>query len=334
MEVVNVWVQPEEMRQQLKTLVRLVGEPLADPAWVPAALLARRAAQDIRVALVGEGADELFGGYPTYIGAGLGASYSRVPGWMRALIRRGLEALPPSSKKMPLSFLLRRFAQGSDLEGFARHLFWVSNIQESLQQQLGIAPVQPEALEEGGELLDRLQQWDLEKSLAEGLLTKADRSSMSAMLELRSPFLDQAMLEFAESIPREERVRGFRTKVLLKSYALKYLPARIVHRRKRGLSIPLNQWLRGPLREWAALALGSGRLELAGIRPRVAQELLMQHCEGKADYARALWTLLVLDEWLEWATTQTTLKKEETVTSDLGTQKLQALHNPPSARIS
>jgi asparagine synthase (glutamine-hydrolysing) len=128
------------------------------------------------------------------------------------------------------------------------------------------------------------------------------------------------MLEFAASIPREERVRGFRTKVLLKNYALKYLPAKIVHRRKRGLSIPLNHWLRGPLREWAASALGSGRLELAGVRPRVAEDLLRQHCEGKADHARALWTLLVLDEWLEWATTQITLNTQETVTSDPGTQ--------------
>src|SRR5262249_39032146 len=96
MEVVNVRVQPEQMRQQLKVLGRLRGEPWADPAWVPAALLAQRAAQDIRVALVGEGADELFGGYPTYIGAGLAAGYSRVPLWMRTIIQRGLEALPHS----------------------------------------------------------------------------------------------------------------------------------------------------------------------------------------------------------------------------------------------
>ena len=322
MELVNVWVHPDDLRKQLRVLVRLVGEPLADPAWAPTALLARRAAQDIRVALVGEGADELFGGYPTYIGAGVGKSYARLPSWLRRIIRRGLEALPPSGKKMPVSFLLRRFAQGADLDGFARHLFWVSNIEPPLLQQLGIAPVEPEAAEESGELLDRVQQWDLEKSLAEGLLTKADRASMSAPLELRSPFLDAAMLEFAESIPPGDRVRGFQTKILLKRYALKYLPESIVYRRKRGLSVPLNQWLRGPLHAWAASTLGSGRLELAGIRPHAAMELLARHREGKADHARALWTLLVLNEWLEWAASGTILRND-TAISDSGTQTVE-----------
>ncbi len=321
MEVVTVWVRPEDMPARLKKLVRMVGEPLADPAWVPAALLARRAAQDIRMALVGEGADELFGGYPTYIGAGLGEHYARVPAWARAIIRRGLEALPPSRKKMPVSSLLRRFAQGADLEPFARHLFWVSNIPPALQQQLGVALVGPEPTEGAGELLDRVQQWDLEESLAEGLLTKADRASMSAMLELRAPFLDQAVMEFAASVPIKERVRGFNSKVFLKRYALKYLPAGIVHRRKRGLSVPLHEWLRGPLRAWAASALASGRLERAGIRPAAATELLAQHCEGKADHARALWTLLVLDEWLDWAAAEAEFGADTPAISDRGTQK-------------
>ena len=323
MDLASVWVRPEDMPEGLKVLIRLVGEPLADPAWVPAALLARRAAQDVRVALVGEGADELFGGYPTYIGASISKLYARVPAWGRSLIRRALEALPPSSGKVPLSFLLRRFAQGADLEPFARHLFWVSNIPPALQQQLGIAPNEPVGGEGAGELLDRVQQWDLEKSLAEGLLTKADRASMSATLELRAPFLDQAVMEFAAAVPVRERVRRFTTKVFLKRYALKYLPARIVHRRKRGLSVPLNQWLRGPLRAWAASALGSGRLQLAGIRPTAAAELLCHHCAGKADHARAIWALLVLEEWLTWASAETDLRPLRTsgAISDCGTQK-------------
>jgi asparagine synthase (glutamine-hydrolysing) len=322
MELVNVWVGPEEIREQLKVLVRLVGEPLADPAWMPTALLARRAARDIKVALVGEGADELFGGYPTYIGAAIGRRYARLPAWCRAIIRRSLEAWPPSAKKMPLSFLLRRFAQGAELEGFARHLFWVANIPPSMQQRLGVPPAEPERPAKDVELLDSVQQWDLEKSLAEGLLTKADRASMSAPLELRAPFLDQAVLEFAESVPLEERVRGFSTKIFLKRYALKYLPADIVHRRKRGLSVPLNQWLRGPLHDWSLSCLESGRLELAGINIREATDLLRQHSEGKADHARAIWTLVVLDEWLDWAISNTDAPINKALISDCDTQKV------------
>jgi asparagine synthase (glutamine-hydrolysing) len=301
LEMTTVWVRPDEMRDQLKMSIRLVGEPLADPAWLPAALLARRAAQDIRLALVGEGADELFGGYPTYIGAGIAERYARVPLGVRTVIRRALEALPPSEKKVTISFLLKRFAQGADQEGLARHQTWVSNIPPNLLERLGVAPMELEKGEAGdGELLDRLQRWDLETMLADGLLTKADRASMSYALELRAPFLDETVMEFARGLPVEERVRGFTTKVFLKRYALRYLPATIVNRRKRGLSVPVGRWLRGPWRDWALSALEHGRLEQAGIRKSAALELFSEHCSRKADHARALWTLLVLSEWLDW----------------------------------
>jgi asparagine synthase (glutamine-hydrolysing) len=301
MDLVTVPVRPEEVRREVALLVRLVGEPLADPAWLPVALLARRAARDIRLALVGEGADELFGGYPTYIGADLAARYSRLPQWARFLVRRAVEALPPSEKKVTVSFLLKRFVQGADLDGLARHRLWVSNISPAVLRRLGVAPpdFQNEDLT-GGSLLDHVQRWDLETMLAEGLLTKADRASMSSAVELRAPFLDEGVMEFAKSLPREERLRGVTTKVFLKRYALRYLPAEIVHRRKRGLSVPIARWLRGPLRDWAEEALANGRLDEVGISAAAAQTILAEHNARKADHARALWTLLVLSEWLDW----------------------------------
>jgi asparagine synthase (glutamine-hydrolysing) len=305
MDLMTVWVKPGDVRDGLKTLVRLVGEPLADPAWIPAALLARRAAQDVKLALVGEGADELFGGYPTYIGAGLAERFVRLPGWLKSIIRRAVEAMPPSEKKVTVSFLLKRFVQGADLNGMARHRLWVSNIAPPLLRRLGVAPMDLEGGDTGGELLDRVQRWDLETPLAEGLLTKADRASMSSALELRAPFLDEAVMEFAKSLPVEDRVRGFKTKVFLKRYALRYLPGDIVHRRKRGLSVPIGRWLRGPLKEWASATLEDGRLERAGIDTSAARDLFSEHCQRKADHARALWTLLVLGEWLDWVATDT-----------------------------
>src|SRR4029077_4996196 len=284
MEPVAVWVQPEDVPGELKALVRLGGEPLADPAWLPAALLARLAAQDIRLALVGEGADELFGGYPTYVGAGLAEHFARLPGWARSAIRRLVKALPPSEKKVTISFLLKRFVQGAGLDGIARHRLWVSNIPPALLARLGLAPAVEESLNtDAGHLLDRVQRWDLEATLAEGLLTKADRASMSSALELRAPFLDGAVMEFALSLPITERVRGFNTKVFLKRYGLRYLPKQIVRRRKRGLSIPIARWLRGPLREWASCGLGGGRLQRVGIDTSGALSLLSEHCQRKAD---------------------------------------------------
>ena len=306
MELVTVWVQPDDVRDGLKSLVHLVGEPLADPAWIPAALLARRAAQDVKMALVGEGADELFGGYPTYIGADMAERFIRLPAWLKSVIRRAVEALPPSEKKVTISFLLKRFVQGADLNGMARHRLWVSNIPPALLRRLGVAPMDLEGRGRGaGHLLDRVQRWDLETPLAEGLLTKADRASMSSALELRAPFLDEAVMEFAKSLPVEDRVRGFKTKVFLKRYARRYLPADIVNRRKRGLSVPIGRWLRGPLKEWAAASLEIGRLERVGIHTSAAMDLFSEHCQRKADHARALWTLLVLSEWLDWVVTET-----------------------------
>jgi asparagine synthase (glutamine-hydrolysing) len=312
MEMVTVWVKPDDVRDGLKSLVRLVGEPLADPAWIPAALLARRAAKDIKLALVGEGADELFGGYPTYIGAGMAERFARLPGPIKSVIRRAVEALPPSEKKVTISFLLKRFVQGTDLDGMARHRLWVSNIAPPLLARLGVTPMDLENREAGaGHLLDRVQRWDLETPLAEGLLTKADRASMSSALELRAPFLDEAVMEFAKSLPVGERVRGFSTKVFLKRYALRYLPEAIVNRRKRGLSVPIGRWLRGPMQEWASATLESGRLERVGIHTSAARDLFSEHCQRRADHARALWTLLVLSEWLDWVTAETDSRAAE-----------------------
>jgi len=313
MELVTVWVKPGDVRDGLKSLIHLVGEPLADPAWIPAALLARRAAQDVKLALVGEGADELFGGYPTYIGAGLARRFARLPGWLKSAIKRTVELLPPSEKKVTISFLLKRFVQGVELNGLTRHRLWVSNIAPPLLRRLGVAPMDLEGGDSyDGDLLDQVQRWDLETPLAEGLLTKADRSSMSSALELRAPFLDEAVMEFAKSLPAADRVRGFKTKVFLKRYARRYLPADIVNRRKRGLSVPIGRWMRGPLNEWASASLGSGRLERVGIQTPAALDLFSEHCHRKADHARALWTLLVLSEWLDWAATETNSGVRET----------------------
>jgi asparagine synthase (glutamine-hydrolysing) len=306
MDPVTVWVKPEDVRDGLKSLIRLVGEPLADPAWIPAALLSRRAAQDLKVALVGEGADELFGGYPTYIGAGIAAQVARLPGWTRRIIRGTVQALPPSEKKVTISFLLKRFVSGMDLDGLERHQQWISNIAPPLLQRLTGEPIKITLPDTEGEcLLDRLQQWDLENTLAEGLLTKADRSSMSSSLELRAPFLDESVMDFAKSLPGDERVKGFHTKVFLKRYALRYLPKSIVLRRKRGLSVPIGAWLRGPLHDWAAAILGGGQLNQVGIRTTVARELFAEHISGRVDHARALWTLIVLCEWLDWVNSET-----------------------------
>jgi asparagine synthase (glutamine-hydrolysing) len=307
LEPISVWIKPEDFPQGITQLVSTVGEPLADPAWIPTAMLAQRASQDVKMALVGEGADELFGGYPTYIGALLAEKYTRWPRPLKGLASSVVEVLPPSDKKVTLSFLLKRFVAGADLEGVERHLFWTSSLSPELLGRLGINDIPKRTMDCDGNLLDLIQRIDLETSLAEGLLTKADRASMQSALELRAPFLDQWVMEFAATIPPAERVKGISTKVFLKRFALRYLPKKIIYRKKRGLSVPLSHWLRGPLRGWATERLSSDRLEWVGIQPNSAIKLLQEHCAREADHARALWTLLVLAEWVAWVNEKETI---------------------------
>ena len=289
----------ESFASETRRLCARSAEPLADPAWAPTARLAAEAARSLRVVLSGEGADELFGGYPTYAGIAVAGLLGRLsPGWRRRLARAAAR-LPPSDRKVTLSFLLRRLGEGLELEGIARHREWTAAIPAALLARLrpGRQPPAPDAGE--GCLLDAAQAFDLETTLAEGLLTKADRAAMGFGLEVRAPYLDRQVLELAARLPPADRVRGLRTKVLLKRYARTLLPRRVVAARKRGLSVPLASWLRGPLAEPARAALDSSRLELLGVDRAVATALFAEHCARRADHSRPLWTLIVAALWLD-----------------------------------
>ncbi len=305
MEYVAVWAEPEQIPNMLRDVIATSGEPLADPAWIPTALLSQRAAQDIRISLSGEGADELFGGYPTYFGAGIAERYAALPAWLRGFIRTQVERWPPSDKKVTLSFLLKRFVQGDELDGLSRHILWNSSLSPAILAPLGIHPRLSEwSGVQGESLLDEIQRYDLERSLAEGLLTKADRASMHSALELRAPFLDISVMEFAATLSEKQRVQGINTKVFLKEYATRYLPKEIVYRKKRGLSVPLASWLRGPLKSWAEEKVTHPALADLGIHPEAVRAVFDAHQRREADHGRALWALIVVSEWLGWLDSQ------------------------------
>ncbi len=304
MPCVPTWLSPERVPDELRALIARTGEPLADPAWIPAAVLARRAAEDVKVALVGEGADELFGGYPTYLGALFADRYAALPRAVRAPLRSAIDRWPVSDRKVSVSFLLKRFVAAAEWSGLERHREWTAQLSSALRARLGVpVPLPRQAPDESGRslaLLDLVQRYDLEQSLADGLLIKADRAAMASGLELRAPFLDVDVMRLAAELPPSERVRGLTTKVFLKRYAERYLPRETVHRRKRGLSVPLATWLRGPLRDWASERLSHELLARSGIATSGGLELLDEHLARRGDHARAIWTLIVLSEWLEW----------------------------------
>ena len=184
---------------------------------------------------------------------------------------------------MTVSYLLKRFVVAAELEPLARHRHWTSSIPPETLRHLGVKDVAAPDHHTSGNFLDLVQRMDLENSLAEGLLTKADRAGMSSALELRAPFLDEAVMEFAATLPERERVRGLSTKVFLKRFARRYLPADIVYQRKRGLSVPMARWLRRPLHDWAATRLKDERLRMVGVCPergRVIARRALQYENG------------------------------------------------------
>lgn len=297
----DIWVGPDDLREEVERLVQGCGEPLADPAWAPAALCAKAASAEIKLALAGEGADELFGGYPTYLGIALANRYAALPQWLQNGIETIAERWPHSDKKVPVSYLVKRFIRGVHQEPLERHRLWTSHTAPSLLDTL-MGPADALCVETTatrGSPLDLIQRYDLEHSLAEGLLTKADRSGMSTGVEVRAPFLDSKVLEFTASLPAEERISGLVTKAYLKRYARRYLPKDIVERRKRGLSVPLAKWTRGHLKQWTRERLGSSRLASVGITTDAAIRVFDEHCTRSADHTRAIWSLAVLDVWLE-----------------------------------
>ena len=298
---VPVTIGALEFPPLLRDLIQHSGELLADPAWIPLARLCQRARQDVPMLLAGEGADELFGGYPTYLGALAAARYARLPAPLRGLVEAIVARLPVSDRKVTISFLLKRFMLGAGLAPLPRHQQWLAALSPALLARLGLEAAPTDAADLAGlDVLDALQSYDFSHGLAEALLAKSDRGGMRFAVELRAPFLDTGVIDFAARLPEVQRVRGLTTKVFLKRYARRYLPHDVVYRRKRGLSVPLAAWLRDPLREWARQRLDHPGLAELGLDARALQSLLQEHCARQADHGRALWALLVLAEWLDW----------------------------------
>lgn len=304
------------MEEAFMTLSNHLDEPVADPAAIPTFLMSRFARRHIKVALSGEGSDELFGGYPTYLGARLAEYYLRLPHFVRhqAFHRlRGL--LPVSSSAVPKGLFLRRFLTHAEKPPAERHLAWFGMFAPAELDQLfspGWAGPRPpssvifEPLErvlDGARFEDTLAEVlyiDFRTYLEDNLLVKVDRSSMACSLELRTPYLDHRLVEFAAALPSALKVRRFKLKYLLKRAVEPWLPREIVHRQKRGFSVPIARWMRQELKPLTDETLDGGKLRRDGLfNAAFVRELLEAHWSGKADNRKTLWTLLAFQLWYD-----------------------------------
>jgi len=279
-------------------MIDLVAEPITDPAALPTAILSAEAKRHVGVVLSGEGADELFGGYPTYPGHAAATRYTRWPAAAQGAIRRLIDAIPASDAKVPIRLLLRRFVAHAGKADLNRHVAWFG---AQIDDRAPSPEVRAIWEASAGHLDDITQVMYFDYcTYLRALLAKIDRATMWSSLESRAPYLDPHLTRFAFGLPDHLKIGGLRTKPLLKRVASRYLPRRIVHQRKRGLSVPITQIMRTALRTEFDRLVRDERFEQLGLLPpgRVG-ELVSQHRDRRADHGRALWTLLVLAMWTE-----------------------------------
>ncbi|HEV7858615.1 MAG TPA: asparagine synthase (glutamine-hydrolyzing) [Pyrinomonadaceae bacterium] len=326
-----------EERLSVDLAANLVGEigswmdePFSDPSLVPTYLLSRFTRKHVTVALGGDGGDELFAGYPMYAGHRWANIYERLPASLkRLLIEPFVRRLPVSTNNLSFDFKARRFIAGASQDRVARHHIWFGSFTPAEQQALLSDEVRRasdgDIYRQARQLLQEdcdadntvecMQSLDTRLYLAEDILTKVDRASMAVSLEVRAPFLDQRVAEYAASLPVSYKLRGSKSKYILKRAVEPLLPPFVTRRGKKGFGVPVAEWLKGKLRPLARDLLSPERIRRNALFDAAyVMRLQDEHERGVANHRKLLWTLLMFELWHE-SFIGTRQRVEETVGS-------------------
>ena len=299
----------QDLRGAIEEFAYYSDEPSADAGSLPVWFLSRLSKEKTTVALSGEGADELFAGYVTARADVLAARARLLP---HSLLRTALGAarrLPVSDEKISLEYKLKRFLEGSLLPAGEAHVFWNGMFFGKEKQSL-VKTLLPgsfrellntmEELPDTGDSLARLLWFDQKYYLADDILVKSDRMSMAHAVEVRPPFLDHRIVEFAATLPRGLKIRGSRQKLVLRELRKAKLPATILEGKKTGFDIPAHEWLRGTLRSWLVETLREGTRTHGDLfHAGAVEELLQRHLNREANVGYHLWGLLILFLWMK-----------------------------------
>ncbi|HEX3724970.1 MAG TPA: asparagine synthase (glutamine-hydrolyzing) [Pirellulales bacterium] len=295
-------VTPDDFLAFLPNYIWHMDEPVQEAASIALYYIAKKAQDEVTVVLSGEGSDEVFGGYPVYRYMAWLERYRAVPQRLRNGINPLLSRCGPKwNKHVKLSSLSleRRYAGVSLNEIDRMRSLYTPRLLEETQghaiEQL-VAPYYGKTAAHDAQT--RMQYLDVKSWLVDDLLIKADRMSMAASLELRVPFLDHRLIEFAARMPSKYRLKGGEAKYLIKKAVEPYLPRHIIYRKKQGFPTPLSLLFKGPLRHYVRDVLVSDRCSGRGLfKPAAIQQLVDEHGRGAADHHKALWQLLVLELW-------------------------------------
>jgi asparagine synthase (glutamine-hydrolysing) len=303
----------DKMLTILPEVASYLDEPFADGSVLPTYLLSRFTRQHVTVALGGDGADELFAGYPTFFASRLANAYARLPAFMKRAISKTANFLPTSEHNMSLDFKARQFLAGADFGGVMKNQIWLAALTPTdlagiltpnFTQKTKIDPLELIYAEmkncSSPHFGDQLLYFYQKFYLADGILTKVDRASMANSLEVRAPYLDKDVVEFATRLPYAYKLKGVTTKYIVKKAFNRILPAMITQRSKKGFGIPVAGWLKAELKPLLLNTLSRTRINRDGIfQWPVIEKLIGEHMSGKRNHRKPLFALLMLHQWLE-----------------------------------
>jgi asparagine synthase (glutamine-hydrolysing) len=304
-------------------------EPISDASLVPTYLLSRFTRKHVTVALGGDGGDEIFAGYPMYFGHYMARAYLAVPGFLRrGLVEPVVNLLPVKTKNLSFDYRARRFIEASHYDEVARHhvlfgsfapreqdLLLTEEVRHSSEADIFSDARRLFAECDSKNIIERMQSLDTQFYLAEDILTKVDRASMAVSLEVRAPYLDPRVAEFAASLPPRYKLHGYTSKYILKKAAKGLVPPFVWRRGKKGFGVPFAKWLKHELKPMARDLLSPERLRRNGLfNPEYVAKLQDEHERGVANHRKLLWTLLSFELWRE-SFVETPRRIETSVTS-------------------
>jgi asparagine synthase (glutamine-hydrolysing) len=296
-------------------LLPFMDDPIGDFSIFPTYLVSRLARQKVKVVLSGDGGDEVFGGYDTYLAERLARWLTWVPAACGRAAFHASRRMSPRAEKKGAWNLLRRFLEGMGHPAAFGHMRWMMFLGASEKAQ-AYGPALRDALGKSGfemesivaaalggtpiaDPIERSLRLDLGLYLPENILLKVDRMSMATSLEARVPLLDHRLVEYVARLPTRYKIRGFRRKWILRRAVRDWVPPSVLARRKSGFSIPMKTWLRTDLRhlieqlEHGAIVRDRGLIEADYVR-----RLVREHLEGRADHAHRLWAMAMLEWWV------------------------------------
>ena len=310
---------PEKALSVIEKLPAIYDEPFADASQIPTYLVAEIAKRDVTVVLSGDGGDELFCGYNRYhYTQKVWSKLKKLPLFFRSSIASVFLAVSPLvwDRLGKVFFLDKKFPNlGNKIQKSARvlksrsiselYLGLVSNW--SLDEMLvkGSSASSPPLLSKSENInslndLEKMMLWDMQSYLMDDVLVKTDRATMACSLEGRVPLLDYRIAEFAAKLPSDIKLRNGQGKWILRQVLYKYVPKELIERPKKGFSLPLAEWLRGPLKAWAEKLLDSSRIDREGyLESGLIETKWKEHLAGKRDWSSQLWSVLMFQLWLE-----------------------------------